>query len=364
MWKKAGSLKGGLPDVSLFDHSKTTCAIACCLYQMYVKENKKKNKYAKEYIDDKTLEKLFNNDNGWNKEIFSLIHGDLSGIQDFVFTITTKYATKSLKGRSFYLDFLTEYFAKYICKELNLPITNILFYGGGHFYILSYKVDENLINKLEKEINEVLFNMFRTKIYITIAEVGVTPNDFKKSEDKESKEKTWGFAKKWKEVSEKTVEKKLRRFEYKLEGLFEPYNRGSENRCVICRNEFDKNEKGYAIRENESKSERICDYCASFVALTDILKNFQMEKTIKFNKAYPIIHLTKNKDNLSLQREEFSFLTVKAIEKLESKFRVLSDENYFLKEYKLPHDSGELIIPYKIWAIAFPIIENETEKEY
>lgn len=90
-----------------------------------------------------------------------------------------KVCHKVIKGKKLLSGLLTEYFAKYICKELNLPITNILFYGGGHFYILSYKVDENLINKLEKEINEVLFNMFRTKIYITIAEVGVTPNDFK-----------------------------------------------------------------------------------------------------------------------------------------------------------------------------------------
>ncbi|AIJ06331.1 CRISPR-associated protein, Csm1 family [Methanocaldococcus bathoardescens] len=338
IWKKSGSLKGGLPDVSLFDHSKTTCAIACCLYHMYIK-----NEHAKEQIDDEALKKLLNNkEDEWKKPIFSLIHGDLSGIQDFVFTITTKYATKSLKGRSFYLDFLTEYFAKYICKRLNLPITNILFYGGGHFYILSYKVDDNFVEEVEREINEKLFEMFRTKIYITIAKVDISPNSFKKKE-KDS------FTKKWKEVSEKTVEKKLKRFKFKLEELFEPYNRGSEDRCVICRKEIDIVEDEYFI----DKTNKICKYCASFVALTDILKHFQINNEIKFNDIYPIPSID----------EKFSFLTNPAIKELEEKFSVFSDENYFLERYNLPHEeSGELIIPYKIWGIAFPINEDENEK--
>lgn len=341
IWRKSGTLKGGLPDVSLFDHSKTTCAIACCLYQMYMKNE----------IDDEALKNLIDGKEGWDKPIFSLIHGDLSGIQDFVFTITTKYATKSLKGRSFYLDFLTEYFAKYICKKLNLPITNILFHGGGHFYILSYKVDDNLINTFEREINDKLYGMFRSKIYLTIAKVDISPNEFKYDEKE-------GFAKKWKEVSEKTIEKKLKRFEYKLSELFEPYNRGSEDRCVICKKEFDKNEKKYSLYENNTKTD-ICEYCASFVALTDIIKYYQLnaeknnnEPSIDLEYEYYISHL----------KDKFSFSKVPAIKNLEDKFKVLSDKEYFSKKYYLPYgDLGELLIPYKIWAVAFPLVKDDVE---
>ena len=89
------------PDVSLFDHLKTTCAIASCLF-----ETKSENK-------------------------FLLIKGDISGIQDFIYKLASpeeafKGMSKRLRGRSFYLTLLNETFAYYLLKELKLPITNSL----------------------------------------------------------------------------------------------------------------------------------------------------------------------------------------------------------------------------------------------
>jgi len=65
-------------DVSLFDHLKTTCAVASCLFK-----TKSENK-------------------------FLLIKGDISGIQDFIYKLASpeeafKGMSKRLRGRSFYL---------------------------------------------------------------------------------------------------------------------------------------------------------------------------------------------------------------------------------------------------------------------
>ncbi|CAB3288130.1 CRISPR system single-strand-specific deoxyribonuclease Cas10/Csm1 (subtype III-A) [Methanocaldococcus lauensis] len=341
-WKK----EGYLPDISLFDHLKTTCAIACCLYNLY-KDGK---------LTDDDIEKLLkNNKKLWNKPVFSLIHGDISGIQNFIFTITSKYAIKLLKGRSFYLDFLTEYLAKYICKELNLPIANILYYGGGHLYILSYLVDDNKINEFEKKINDTLYNMFKTKIYVTIEKYDVTPNNFKMKNDE-------NFAKIWRYVADVTLKKKFKKFSYKISEIFKPYGSEKEDKCKICNRDIElkkENEnKEYFYLYEENNKEIICKYCASFIMLTEILKKFEINKKIEFNKEFEIKHL----------KIKTKFSNVPAIKELIDKLGLdFNDNNYWLDTYYLPHDSGELIIPYKIWSIAFPlekVEEDEDNNEY
>ncbi|WP_423792981.1 type III-A CRISPR-associated protein Cas10/Csm1 [Methanocaldococcus indicus] len=336
LWISKDELKGSIPDVSLYDHSKITCAIACCLYRLY------KNKR----ITDEDIKKYLNGKNWedkWEDKIFSLIHGDISGIQDFIFSIVSKGATKSLKGRSFFLDFLTEYFAKYICKELNLSISNIIFCGGGHFYILSYKIDDEGINEFEQEINDILFEMFKNKLYLNLAKVDVSLNDFK------------NFSNKWKEVSDETIKKKLKRFSYKLKEIFEPIDKGYEDRCSICKKELKDKENSYYLEGHRE----ICEYCASFIALTDILK--QSNNEIDFTKKFKTtVKKAKNKDTNKF--EEFSFKELPIISELDKTFKLLDNKEYFLDKYYLPDNNGELVIPYKIWCIAFPTENGENEK--
>ncbi len=339
IWKgKNNKLSGYLPDVSLYDHLKTTCAIAACLYLMYKEgkisseDIKKYLEYLKEYFkeknkENKNKESLKNIENILkNTKIFSLIHGDLSGIQDFIFTIKNKYVAKILKGRSFYLDFLMEYLAKYICKELNLPITNIIFCGGGHFYILSYELDDKKIEEFEREINDILFEMFKTKIYVNLVKEDVSLYDF------------MNFSKVWERVSEKTVEKKLKRFSYKLDEVFEPIDIGSTDRCEICKVELNKDNFGEMIEDKP-----ICKYCSSFRKLTEIIKRWQIEKKANLNeiKDLPIIKEIDNK--LKVLSENSGFLT------------------YFLDSYNLPDDNGELKIPFKLIPIAFPLEEKDIK---
>ena len=137
------------PDVSLYDHLKTTAMIATCMY-VYAKENKKEL-LTSTYSE---LKKYFESD----EPAFLLVKGDLSGTQKFIYTITSKGALKSLRARSFFLELLQERVVQHILEELGLFRTNVHFIGGGHFYLVLPNTIKTAkaLDKVKKELNQWL----------------------------------------------------------------------------------------------------------------------------------------------------------------------------------------------------------------
>ena len=105
------------PDVSLYDHLKTTAALAVCLYEHSISGNE-------------------------NEKPFLLIGADFSGIQTYIYQIISKYASKNLKGRSFYLRLLSDVIVRYLLRELELYNANIIYNSGGGFYLLAPNTPE------------------------------------------------------------------------------------------------------------------------------------------------------------------------------------------------------------------------------
>ncbi|RLF35497.1 MAG: type III-A CRISPR-associated protein Cas10/Csm1 [Thermoplasmata archaeon] len=156
------------PDVSLFDHLKTTCAIADCLYQM-----------ADDAYLDELLKALIDRKGDiLDEERFILIGGDISGIQKFIYNVIPKGAVKGLKGRSLYLELLCELISRYIVERLNLSIANIIYCGGGHFYILAPINSIEKIERLREEIAEKLLDYYKGRLYLAIAYTKLSPRDF------------------------------------------------------------------------------------------------------------------------------------------------------------------------------------------
>ena len=80
--------KKELPDISLYDHLKMTAAYGLCIYY-----------YLKEKGQGDYREVLFKNSaEFYQKEVFMLASLDVSGIQDFIYTISTKDALKTLRA--------------------------------------------------------------------------------------------------------------------------------------------------------------------------------------------------------------------------------------------------------------------------
>lgn len=160
-------------DISLFIHSKITAAVAACMHRYFV--NNKVTDYKTSCFSD--------NKNFRKNDSFLLISGDISGIQDFLYTIPSKGALKSLRGRSFFLEILLESFIDELLENLNLSRANILYSGGGHFYIIADNSAEtkNLIDDVKSEFNRWLFENYGTKLYLALGYAKCSAEDLMES---------------------------------------------------------------------------------------------------------------------------------------------------------------------------------------
>ena len=252
-----GSFATDISDISLFDHSKTTAAIAVCLY----------DEFKNGALDIKEINKYLKNEDD-NKEHFLLIKADFSGIQDFIFDVVTKGAAKQLKGRSFYIELLSYVISDYILKELDLRLANLLYRGGGNFYILApYSVKDKFID-VRKTILSHLLKAHKGNVYAAMGYVGLTVSDFKSKKNGKV-----GIATKFVDVGSECEKLKNRKWSeldfstnydqiFNVEDKFLSY----DNVCRQC---------GYELGANHKKLDDImlCEDCYSFITLGAKLKN-------------------------------------------------------------------------------------------
>ncbi len=149
------SMMGEGNDISLYDHLRTTSAIALCTYL-----------YHKNGLDEDIKDRIFDR----KEKKYLLIGGDVSGIQDFIYTVSSKGALKYLRARSAYLELLSEDVVAEIVERLRLTRANVIYCGGGHFYILAPNTEEvkKTIEDIRTKVNKWLFDKFKCKLYLAI----------------------------------------------------------------------------------------------------------------------------------------------------------------------------------------------------
>ncbi|MFW5993363.1 MAG: type III-A CRISPR-associated protein Cas10/Csm1 [Desulfohalobiaceae bacterium] len=138
------------PDISLFDHLRSTAAIAQALYLTQHDEQHSSTRNLENDSDPKWL----------------LACGDFSGIQKFIFNLTNKGAAKGLRGRSFYVQYFCLICAKYILKKLGLHKAALLYNSGGKFYLLIPRHLRSELQKARTEINSWLLSEFGSQVYL------------------------------------------------------------------------------------------------------------------------------------------------------------------------------------------------------
>lgn len=89
-------------------------------------------------------------------EQLTLVGGDVSGVQDFIYDIPAGGAAKQLRGRSLYLQLLSEVIARYIIDKAGMPEVCLLYCGGGRFYALLPDTAAFDLEQLRQEIATVL----------------------------------------------------------------------------------------------------------------------------------------------------------------------------------------------------------------
>ena len=148
-----------IPDVSLFDHSKTTAAFALCLYDYIRWQNIK---------DANELNKLRNDK---DRKPFLLLGADLSGIQSYLYKIKSKFAAKNLKGRSFLLHLIGKTIAQRLIDSFDLYQSNIIYNSGGGFFMLLPNTEDVItkLKSLKKDLNREMLDKFGGELYVALA---------------------------------------------------------------------------------------------------------------------------------------------------------------------------------------------------
>jgi CRISPR-associated protein Csm1 len=252
-------------DISLFNHLKTTAGIASCIYQYLEEQN----------IVDYKIELFENSESFYDKECFTLTSFDISGIQNFIYTISDKNAAKSLRARSFYLEIFTENMIDNLLDDLGLTRANLLYSGGGHGYLLlpNTKVTKERLKNFEATVNDWLLDTFDTRLFVAFGSVSFAPrimmmNKVEKSKDepKYPVEYEYKYSEKYRNlyklVSEKISQKKMNRYSplqiNDLNNL--ELKKGSHFECHCC--------KVVIIEDNT-----YCEICKKLISLSDEIIN-------------------------------------------------------------------------------------------
>lgn len=106
------------------------------------------------------------------------IGGDLSGIQKYLYNISSKKAMVSLKGRSAFLVDYTEQLCNGIRKLPGVNNTEEIYCSGGKFYAIADNTEEarNAIDAFYKKQLLELWNKHKGQLGLNIAYVAYTPN--------------------------------------------------------------------------------------------------------------------------------------------------------------------------------------------
>ncbi len=157
-----------LKDTSLFDHLKTTAAIATALYDHHHATDTMTPDAVKQRDTDK----------------FILVGGDLSGIQSYIFELANVGiggTAKRLRARSFYVSCLAEVACHKILRAFDLPRCNVLMQSGGRFYILLPCVPDAdaRLREIERSIDTWCQHEMVGQLAVNLAWVPAKPTELK-----------------------------------------------------------------------------------------------------------------------------------------------------------------------------------------
>lgn len=130
------------PNVSLYDHSRTTAALAAALWRWHEAQGHSPQQVRDELGAqwDREREALPIAQGARAEPKWLLVQGDFFGIQDFIFTSgtgTQKNAARLLRGRSFYVSLLAELAALRVLEALALPPTSQVTNAAGKFLVVA-----------------------------------------------------------------------------------------------------------------------------------------------------------------------------------------------------------------------------------
>ncbi len=199
--------------------------------------------------------------NNQGKNEFSLIAGDLSGIQNFIYTISSDGALKSLRARSFYLELVVEEVVQQLLIDLKLPRTNVIYAGGGNFYILAAATEKTkeAVEQIRDQFNKWLLREFQGKVFLALDCLNFPIEDIK----------TAKFAQTWSDITSHLSKQKSQKFAEQINNFIQPSY--SHEPCKVCHR--DDVEKLDRLNKEELDSVMACETCRNMFRLGEKLLN-------------------------------------------------------------------------------------------
>jgi CRISPR-associated protein Csm1 len=217
-----------IPDVSLFDHLKTTAAIAACLYQYHS---------ATSTINAESITSM-------TEARFRMVVGDLSGIQNYIFDIATVGVggvARRLRARSLFIQLITEVICQKILKEFDLTPANTIMSSGGKFYVLLPNTipTEEKIQQIQQEVDNWLLRELNGELALNLASISFADEGFK------TEKEATGFGRVLEGLHRMLAKRKQHRF----------------NESLIATGGWQEKE---FLREVHFERERVCHSCGKF----------------------------------------------------------------------------------------------------
>ncbi|MBP0002015.1 MAG: type III-A CRISPR-associated protein Cas10/Csm1 [Cyanobacteria bacterium SID2] len=275
-------------DVALVDMARSTAAVASALAKNPTAEN------------------------------LRLVAGDLSGIQNFIYTISSDGALKSLRARSFYLELITEEVVQRLLEALELPRTSIIYAGGGNLYLLAPDTQsvKEKVKQVRDALNQDLLKQFQSKVFLAL-----DSHEFQTTDIQSQK-----FAESWSNAVKGLAKQKSKKFDSLLEEVLSVQD--TYEPCKVCHRDDDPNLK--PLKEDEPGASLACGTCRRMfrlggqllrvkaivrskrdeIPLSSSLSFSEEKEEVKFLKFQDIkYYLLKDKPgNLHLEDDEICFL--------------------------------------------------------
>ena len=276
------------PDITLYDHLRTSAMIAASAYEYISHEDESFANADKDASDfTRLLERCE------KEQPFLFVSGDISGVQDYIYTITSKGALRSLKARSFQLELMQEVFIKQYLDDCGLCAIHVLYIGGGHFHLFLPNTPE-VREKLELHKNKAndyfRLNDMSLRLLITYA-----PFSAEELEEKDGK----SFTDVHRIVAAKNREEKAHPM---LEELFKEFDmsqkKGSE-RCKVCGKQTD-----HLLKLDQEREPEACHQCK------------QLSDAGRFLNTYDFLsQVSQEKEDLNILGYSFKFVETPLSEK-------------------------------------------------